>query len=116
MIVSGEDGIEASDTGQIVVETGIVFVVTDPTGQFVTVAGHLVIVSTRVVYTVEVVYSSGEDVGELGVVSVSVTGQIVVETAIVLVVTEPTGQFVTVAGHFVIVSTRVVYTVDVVNS
>jgi hypothetical protein len=47
-------------TGQTVVETGYVEVTTtvDEAGQSVTVAGHLVIVTTLVAYTVEVVYSS----------------------------------------------------------
>lgn len=43
-----------------------------------------------------------------GVVSASSTGQIVVEMAIVLVVTEPTGQLCTVGGHLVMVSICVV--------
>ena len=38
----------------------------------------------------------------------SVTGQTVVDNAIVFVVTEPTGQFVTVGAQLVIVSTVVV--------
>jgi len=38
----------------------------------------------------------------------AVTGHTVVETAIMTVVTEPTGQLVTVAGHFVMVEVKVV--------
>ena len=96
--------------GQIVVETGIVFVVTWPTGQFVTVEAQLVIVSTEVVYIVLTVDPGGTDI--IGVVKGaevdSVTGQTVVEIAIVFVVTWPTGQFVTVEAQLVIVSTEVV--------
>jgi len=60
-----------------------------------------------VVYTVEVVYPSGAEVG--GGVD-SVTGQIVVEIGMVFVitVTDPAGQFVTVGAQWVIVSTVVV--------
>lgn len=45
----------------------------------------------------------------------SVTGQIVVDTAIVCVVTEydSAGQFVTVDAQCIIVDTEYVYTVDV---
>jgi len=43
-----------SVTGQIVVETGIVTVVTDPYGQFVTVGAQLRIVEVVVMYTTEV--------------------------------------------------------------
>lgn len=47
---------------------------------------------------------------------VAVTGQMVVYRAIVLVTTDPTGQFVTVGAQLVIVWTEVVYTVEVVSS
>ena len=58
---------------------------------------------------------SGIEVAEyVGLGLSSVTGQTVVEIAMVFVVTEPTGQFVTVGGHLVIVSMEVVYTVEVV--
>jgi hypothetical protein len=46
-VVTGDE--VDSVTGQTVVEIAIVFVVTWPTGQFVTVGGQLVIVSTEVV-------------------------------------------------------------------
>lgn len=52
--------------------------------------------------------------------AVSVTGQIVVDTRIVSVVTnvvfELAGQLGTVVGHAVIVAVRVEKTIDVVNS
>ncbi len=67
-----------------------------------------------VVYTVEVVYFVTEAL-EAGVVvgcplpvSVAVTGQMVVEIAIVLVTTLPTGQLVTVGAQDVTVSRLVV--------
>lgn len=73
--------LEASATGQAVVynATVAVFRTVDSAGQFVTVAAHLVIVETNVVYTVDVVSwisGIGAEV-EMGI-SVSVTGQIVV--------------------------------------
>jgi hypothetical protein len=51
------------------------------------------------------------------VVRVSVTGQIVVDTATVttVVVTDLAGQFVTVAAQLVMVETTVVKTVDVLR-
>jgi hypothetical protein len=45
-----------------------------------------------------------------------VTGHIVVYNEIVSVVIRPTGQFVTVLWHDVIVYSTVVYTVEIVNS
>jgi hypothetical protein len=53
--ISGGAGTELSATVQTVVEIAIVFVVTELSGQFVTVGGHLLIVYTEVLYTVEVV-------------------------------------------------------------
>jgi hypothetical protein len=46
---------------------------------------------------------AGVVVAEIDPVSVAVTGQMVVYTSTTTVVTEPTGQLVTVAGHLVIV-------------
>ena len=48
-------GVDWPDTGQTVVYNGIRTVVTEPTGQFVTVAGHLVTVLIEVEKTVDVV-------------------------------------------------------------
>lgn len=98
--VAGTEGTSVSVTGQMVVDTATVTVVTDPTGQFVTVGAQLRIVETCVVYTVEVVYPCGLVVGT-GVVADgdSVTGQTVVDTGTITVVTDPYGQFVTVGAQ-----------------
>jgi hypothetical protein len=105
------DAVGFPETGQIVVYKGIVTVVTEPIGQFVTVAGHFVTVPTDVVQTVEVVIgpelppvSVGLEVG----VGFSDTGQTVVYSGMTTVVSEPSGQLVTVAGHFVMVPVEVV--------
>lgn len=45
---------------------------------------------------------------DVGFGEVSVIGQTVVEIAIVFVVTDPSGQFVTDGGHFEIVYTEIV--------
>lgn len=109
--------VSAAVTGQTVVETAMVSVVTDPTGQLVTVGAQLVIVYTDVAYTVDVVIDvvgtgdeADEDVADPKAedsVSVAVTGQTVVEIATVLVVTDPTGQSVTVGAQLVMVYTEV---------
>lgn len=71
----------------------------------------------------DVVYPAGigdsggagtEDWGGVGT-ELSVTGQTVVDTAIVWVVVDPYGQLVTVGAHFETTNVRVVYTVEVVN-
>lgn len=70
-----------SVTGQIVVYSSIVSVVTFPilAGQFVTVAAHEVIVYVVVAKTVEVVYCVGDGpVVETAPEDFSVTGQMVV--------------------------------------
>lgn len=106
-------------TGQTVVVT-LTSVVTSPTGQFVTLAGHSVIVYTLVTEMVLVKPPSGASgavvvvgfalavlvvVGVVTgpVVAVLVTGQTVTLTEMISVVTEPRGQFVTLGGHEVIV-------------
>jgi hypothetical protein len=63
-----------------------------------------------VVYTVDVVYPAGTEVGTAEDVSVAVTGQMVVYKAIVSVVTLPIlpGQLVTVGAQEVTVYTDVV--------
>lgn len=62
--VSGTEAASVSVTGQIVVETGIVDVTTtvDLAGQFVTSGAQLVIVTSLVAYTVEVVNFWAADV------------------------------------------------------
>lgn len=87
-------------TGQTVVYHGMVSVVTLPTGQLVTLAGHLVMVYVVVVYTVLVVSCSAVEVGTA--VLVLVTGQTVVDTEIVSVMVRA-GQLVTVGAHEVMV-------------
>jgi hypothetical protein len=162
-----------SVTGHTVVETAMVEVTTvvESAGQFTTVEAQRVIVTSLVVYTVEVVNRTGlvttgveglgvsvgasppeegstevegtpeplggdDAAGELtgrtpvgvgtggkdgepvAAGAVSVTGQTVVETAIVEVTTvvepDPAGQSVTLAAQLVIVILLVVYTVEVV--
>lgn len=103
-------------TGQTVVYRETILVVTCPRGQLVTLGAQLVIVYTEVAYTVEVVIGTvgtGEEADEVAepkaedsasvAVAVAVTGQTVVEIATVLVVTDPTGQLVTVGAQLVIV-------------
>ena len=126
-----------SATGQTVVETTRVsvvrYVVFDLSGQLVTEEGHAVMVAVRVLNTVEVVKSEPlpwpllpampVTDGEVAIVWVapaaSVTGQIVVDTTMVSVVTkvvlELAGQFGTVEGQAVMVAVRVERIVDVVN-
>lgn len=107
-------------TGQTVVVT-LTSVVTSPTGQFVTLAGHSVIVYTLVTEMVLVVKPPSGASGAVvvvgfalavlvvvgvvtgPVVAVLVTGQTVTLTEMISVVTEPRGQFVTLGGHEVIV-------------
>lgn len=43
-VTVGTEGVDMAVIGQIVVESAMVSVVTEPMGQFVTTAGHLVIV------------------------------------------------------------------------
>ena len=43
-VTEGTEGVDMAVIGQIVVESAMVFVITEPMGQFVTTAGHLVIV------------------------------------------------------------------------
>lgn len=76
-----------------------------------------------IVNRVELDWSAGDTPGEIAVtedviaVSVAVTGHTVVEIAIVEVTTvvESAGQLVTVGAQLVMVTSLVVYTVDVVN-
>lgn len=112
---------EASVTGQTVVETKTVSVVTnvvlEEAGQSWTLDGHAVMVAVRVEKIVDVVRcSAGTAVLVLGS-SVAVTGQIVVDTTIVSVVTKVdlAGQLVTELGQAVTVEVRVVRTVEVVS-
>ena len=98
----------------------LVYVVCERAGQLVTVAAHEVIVTVRVVRIVEVYEPSSEIGAVVGSdSSASATGQTVVETTIVSVVTyvvlAVTGQLVTVDGQAVIVLVWVVKTVNVVN-
>lgn len=98
----------------------LVYVVWERAGQLVTVAAHEVIVTVRVVRIVEVYEPSSDIVAVVGSdPSASATGQTVVETTIVSVVTyvvlAVAGQLVTVDGHAVIVLVWVVKTVEVVN-
>ena len=88
--------------------------VTFPTGQLVTVGLQDVIVYVVVTRIVDVTYpgsDSGTNCVEVGLepgFSVSVTGQTVVEMAMISVVTWPLpGQLVTVGAHEVIVYVRV---------
>lgn len=110
----------AAVTGQMVVYKLITSVVTLPIldGQSVTVGAQDVIVYTCVVYTVDVVMGVVAGGGTAGVdvaavwpplLSVSVTGQMVVVTLITSVVTLPilAGQSVTVGAQDVIVYTCV---------
>jgi hypothetical protein len=105
--VEGTPVAVTSVMGQTVVLTAMVSVVTWPIlpGQSVTVAAQLVMVYVVVVYTVDVVQPAGseeEAVASGALVEVSVTGQTVVDTAMVSVTTWP-GQSVTVGGHDVAV-------------
>jgi len=95
-------------TGQTVVYKEIISVVTDPNkaGQLVIVGAQLVIVYTEVAYTVEVVDAGGGGGGAYGTeVAASLTGQTVVYSAMVSVVTDPNkaGQLVIVGAQLVIV-------------
>lgn len=56
VVSGGVSAVEVGVTGQTVVYSEMVSVVTDPTGQFVIVGWQEVIVYLVVVYTVEVVY------------------------------------------------------------
>lgn len=120
-------GRSAAVTGQTVVETKtvsvVVYVLFWDAGQLVTLDGHAVMVAVRVVKTVEVVDSPSDDgctsaVGVADAVA-SATGQIVVATTMVSVVTKvllaDAGQSGTVDGHAVTVAVRVLRIVDVVN-
>ena len=76
----------------------------DPTGQLVTLAGHLEMVKVEYKVTVEVLYAAvdgeaGVEDAEIDPVSVAVTGQMVVYISTISVVTEPIGQLVMLAGH-----------------
>lgn len=84
----------------VVVRTDEVFF---PTGQLVTSGGQEVIVYSTVERTVDV-DQTGAVMDGVGV-SVAVTGQMVVPTLMISVVTDPflAGQSVTVAAHEVIV-------------
>ena len=135
-----------SVTGHTVVEIGIVEVTTvvESAGQLTTSGAQLVIVTSLVVYTVDVVIWTGVVIngveavelpaGELigrtplglgitetdnelvAVTVVSVTGPTVVETGIVEVTTvvESAGQLTTSGAQLVMVISLVVYTVEVV--
>ena len=135
-----------SVTGHTVVEIGIVEVTTvvESAGQLTTSGAQLVMVTSLVVYTVEVVIWTGVVIngveavevpaGELigktplglvpvgrgveptSVVVVSVTGHTVVEIGIVEVTTvvESAGQLTTSGAQLVMVTSLVVYTVEVV--
>ncbi|KAL2256366.1 hypothetical protein VTK26DRAFT_1782 [Humicola hyalothermophila] len=103
------DGAATSVIGHTVVLTGTVSVVTCPilSGQSVTVGGQLVMVYVLVAKTVEVVQPTGREVVSGIAVSVGVTGQTVVETAMVSVTMRP-GHLVTVGSHDVMVYVVVV--------
>jgi hypothetical protein len=110
------------DATKVSVVTNVLFAVA---GQLVTVDGHAVTVAVRVVNTVEVTTSPEEPFGceptlAVDVTSEAATGQIVVETRMVSVVTYVVfclaGQSTTLEGHAVIVEVRVLKTVEVVNS
>lgn len=94
---------QPSVMGHTVVLTAMTSVVTWPSlaGQLVTVGAQLVMVYVLVEYTVEVVQPVGHSVATG--VEVAVTGQTVVETAMVRVTTWA-GQLVTWGPHDVIVS------------
>ena len=128
--------ISVAVTGQIVVETTIISVVTlvlfDEAGQLVILEGQAVVVAVRVRKIVEVVDCSCNDpplsaaplFAELGKPvevdrETSVTGQTVVDTTIVSVVTKvvlaDAGQSVMVGGQAITVAVRVVRIVAVVE-
>ena len=92
-----------------VVVTGTTVDVTEPTGQLFTEAAQEVIVYDFVTEIVEVIGTAGALVAGAVVAGADVateeTGQTVVDTAIVSVVTFPiwAGQFVTVGAHAVTV-------------
>jgi len=94
---------QPSVMGHTVVLTAMTSVVTWPSlaGQLVTVGAQLVMVYVLVEYTVEVVQPVGHSVATG--VEVAVTGQTVVETAMVRVTTWA-GQLVTWGAHDVMVS------------
>jgi len=85
--------------------------ITGPPGCPEGVGGVMIVVKPpgSVVGTTGVVLApAGGVVGTAGVgISVSLTGQTVVETGMTVVVIDPTGQFVTDAGHLVTVPVEV---------
>jgi hypothetical protein len=90
-VVAGTDGTEETPLG----EDGVGVTIDEPAG----------------------VLAGETPVGLAGIEVVSVTGQMVVETAMVEVTTlvESAGQLVTVEAHLVTVISLVMYTVEVVN-